>query len=328
MLKPIETEYKGYRMRSRLEARWGVFFDTLDIKWEYEKEGYDLDGIWYLPDFWLPEQKCWVEIKGQEPTSEELQKAKQLQVKSGRPVYILAGSIGVEQDDKYTFDWKLTFTCIGFINGEPMPCLWMECCDCSKIGLNPEYKSLCWGHLPYLSCQCYEKYRSDDLPIRKWAQMFAGSYGDEFSDRLIEAYKAARQARFEYKETHSKLRENLASAPTTPVLTIEDFNEHWNYIKKRVKSKKDGAKIAALLNGCLIEGVDNEKSVPTVIFRSTHNFYYNRLTQNIYCLATLEWAMSVELKRECKALLLPPIASSDCPQTVLSLQEMDCIIIE
>lgn len=25
----IETEYKGYRFRSRLEARWAVFFDTL-----------------------------------------------------------------------------------------------------------------------------------------------------------------------------------------------------------------------------------------------------------------------------------------------------------
>jgi hypothetical protein len=26
--KAIETHYKGYRFRSRLEARWAVFFDT------------------------------------------------------------------------------------------------------------------------------------------------------------------------------------------------------------------------------------------------------------------------------------------------------------
>jgi len=51
-MKAIETEYRGYRMRSRVEARWAVFFDTLDIKWEYESEGYDLDGTYYLPDFW------------------------------------------------------------------------------------------------------------------------------------------------------------------------------------------------------------------------------------------------------------------------------------
>ena len=28
----IETKYKGYRFRSRLEARWAVFFDALGIK--------------------------------------------------------------------------------------------------------------------------------------------------------------------------------------------------------------------------------------------------------------------------------------------------------
>lgn len=62
-LKPIQTEYKGYLFRSRLEARWAVFFDALGIKWEYEKEGYDLEGEWYLPDFWLPKEQKWVEIK-------------------------------------------------------------------------------------------------------------------------------------------------------------------------------------------------------------------------------------------------------------------------
>ena len=35
-LKAIETEYKGYRFRSRLEARWAVFFDACGVKWEYE----------------------------------------------------------------------------------------------------------------------------------------------------------------------------------------------------------------------------------------------------------------------------------------------------
>ena len=54
-LKPIETYYNGYRFRSRLEARWAVFFDALGIKWEYEPEGYELPGgIRYLPDFYLP----------------------------------------------------------------------------------------------------------------------------------------------------------------------------------------------------------------------------------------------------------------------------------
>jgi hypothetical protein len=63
-IKPIETVYNGYRFRSRLEARWAVFFDALNIKYEYEPEGFDLgDAGWYLPDFYLPEFDCFVEIK-------------------------------------------------------------------------------------------------------------------------------------------------------------------------------------------------------------------------------------------------------------------------
>lgn len=47
----IETEYAGYFFRSRLEARWAVFFDQLGIRWEYEPEGYETPFGRYLPDF-------------------------------------------------------------------------------------------------------------------------------------------------------------------------------------------------------------------------------------------------------------------------------------
>ena len=51
-IKAIETEYNGYKFRSRLEARWAVFFDALGIKYEYEPEGFKLpSGQEYLPDF-------------------------------------------------------------------------------------------------------------------------------------------------------------------------------------------------------------------------------------------------------------------------------------
>lgn len=63
-IKPIETFYNGYRFRSRLEARWAVFFDAADIEYEYEPEGFELeDGTRYLPDFYLPEYEWYVEIK-------------------------------------------------------------------------------------------------------------------------------------------------------------------------------------------------------------------------------------------------------------------------
>jgi hypothetical protein len=78
-----------------------VFFDSLGIEWWYEPEGFALrfnykdfivytfgadrdpqtfgrlDGkeYWYLPDFYLPELNYWVEIKGPNPTREDVEKA-------------------------------------------------------------------------------------------------------------------------------------------------------------------------------------------------------------------------------------------------------------
>ncbi len=53
-IKAIPTEYNGVKFRSRLEARWAVFFDKLGIKWLYEAEGYQTPYGNYVPDFWLP----------------------------------------------------------------------------------------------------------------------------------------------------------------------------------------------------------------------------------------------------------------------------------
>ncbi len=63
MIQAIETEYAGYKFRSRLEARWAVFFNAMGVKWYYEHEGYKLSSGWYLPDFWLPEMKIHFEVK-------------------------------------------------------------------------------------------------------------------------------------------------------------------------------------------------------------------------------------------------------------------------
>lgn len=63
-MQPIETIYDGYRFRSRLEARWAVFFKYSGIRYIYEPEGFRLaDGTTYLPDFYLPDYNTYVEIK-------------------------------------------------------------------------------------------------------------------------------------------------------------------------------------------------------------------------------------------------------------------------
>ncbi len=64
-MRPIETTYDGYKFRSRLEARWAVFFNSAGVEWQYETEGFELeDGRRYLPDFYLPKSGCFVEVKG------------------------------------------------------------------------------------------------------------------------------------------------------------------------------------------------------------------------------------------------------------------------
>lgn len=62
-MKPLPTRYGGCWFRSRIEARWAVFFTRLGLEWEYEQQGFKLDRSRYLPDFLLPELGLYVEIK-------------------------------------------------------------------------------------------------------------------------------------------------------------------------------------------------------------------------------------------------------------------------
>jgi len=66
-IKAIETNYGGYKFRSRLEARWAVFFNEVKIEWDYEPQGFRVETprgrINYLPDFWLGSGQ-WAEVKG------------------------------------------------------------------------------------------------------------------------------------------------------------------------------------------------------------------------------------------------------------------------
>lgn len=88
--KPIETRYKDHLFRSRLECRWAIFFDHMGFVWNYEAEGYEMDGLKYLPDFWLPGVRMFAEVK---PLIEKIEyrKVKALSKYSSRPVLLLVG---------------------------------------------------------------------------------------------------------------------------------------------------------------------------------------------------------------------------------------------
>jgi hypothetical protein len=58
----IEAVYKGRRFRSLLETRFVAQLDQREIAWQYEPER--IGSARYLVDFYLPDYKCWVEVKG------------------------------------------------------------------------------------------------------------------------------------------------------------------------------------------------------------------------------------------------------------------------
>jgi hypothetical protein len=121
-IKAIETKYKGYRFRSRLEARWAVFFDALKLAWDYEPEGYELPtkkwmtddpkdpGIEvvhrYLPDFYIRDCEMFVEIKGSTPTPDEFGKCSELAQQSGKAVLVCWGL--PYENPNYLYCWDTT----------------------------------------------------------------------------------------------------------------------------------------------------------------------------------------------------------------------------
>jgi len=138
MIKAIETHYKGYKFRSRLEARWAVFFDRLGVKWEYEPEGYgDKNGFAYLPDFVFDNPDgtpYFIEIKAKPPTGHEIKKARTM-ADNGMPGYILIGTPEAPRFDangKMTSgSWAMMFGVIADaysceIPCDPRPWIWME----------------------------------------------------------------------------------------------------------------------------------------------------------------------------------------------------------
>lgn len=88
-IKAIETKAFGCRFRSRLEARWAVFFTELGCCWEYEPQGFTLEHSGtYLPDFLVHDfphyqDTIWVEVKENNPTQNELNKLRELCCSTG-----------------------------------------------------------------------------------------------------------------------------------------------------------------------------------------------------------------------------------------------------
>lgn len=90
--KPIQTRYGGRLFRSRLEARYAVFFDGIKLAWEYEPEGFEFpSGERYLPDFYFKQIRMWGEVKPDFQTFEAENKAAAFVVATGYSALFLDG---------------------------------------------------------------------------------------------------------------------------------------------------------------------------------------------------------------------------------------------
>jgi hypothetical protein len=90
-IQAIPTSYAGCLFRSRIEARWAVFFDHLGIRWEHEPEGFETSAGRYLPDFRIRTvgRSQWFEVKPEDAPEDPRHAA--LAVESGMPVVIARG---------------------------------------------------------------------------------------------------------------------------------------------------------------------------------------------------------------------------------------------
>jgi hypothetical protein len=185
--KAIETRYGGCRFRSRLEARWAVFFDAVRIPWEYEPEGFELDSGRYLPDFFLPRQECWLEIKGRTATDRELRLAAELAEASSLPVYLFetgfssSGCFGVPEAQYLCGLFKCPDGTT--VESGDSGYMWCQCRACGYLGIEFNGRS---NRLPCKRKGCPRDLGHEDKGYNYDAPS------------IIRAYAAAKSARFEF----------------------------------------------------------------------------------------------------------------------------------
>ena len=89
--KAIPTTWNGIKYRSRLEARWAVFFDEMKIEVQYEPDAFRLPRANYLPDFYLEQFRFFGEVKPIELDARESQLIRELSAMTRCPVLQLIG---------------------------------------------------------------------------------------------------------------------------------------------------------------------------------------------------------------------------------------------
>lgn len=218
-IRAIETEYNGYRFRSRLEARWAVFFDALGVEYEYEPEGYEYwqgedgtGGYRWLPDFRLPKEGgVLVEVKGDdESLKKDWDKLSMAVDYHNTPAsdsgLLILGDIPNPCD--VTFGTVPTFSYLKWDKG--VTCDFAAFFDTaiyhSKKHLETGIENIFKRAYGYDLLKFEVNFSAGESPMPKCVSTDSKllAINDIHSyqfNRLKEAYRKARQARFEFGET-------------------------------------------------------------------------------------------------------------------------------
>jgi len=191
----ISTEYGSDLFRSRLEARWAIFFNELEIKFKYEPVRFELPSGSYLPDFWLPDQELWIEVKPKH-IWEGLDLCAELAQETGCRVYFC--NTGILQ--RMPEDWKMYHPAV-LVGLEPKM---LFGCTEGEEGRGMRFD------FPYLWCEC-TGCGTLDVQFMGWAGRNSHSsgccgfsYGKAwYTPRLEAAYRKARYTTFRKKSGYS-----------------------------------------------------------------------------------------------------------------------------
>jgi hypothetical protein len=174
-INALPSVFKGVTYRSRMEARWAVFMTEAKIPFFYEPEGYHLeDGAFYLPDFYLPNQDAFMEIKNPLAPEDSKKKPIALSRLTGKPVFVFEIPPTVPDWSHYDTEGATVYS------PDYADChqIWCCCPHCGRCEIKFD------GRADRIYCSCPRSAHGDK-----------GYNSDD--PRLLRAYEVATAWRFE-----------------------------------------------------------------------------------------------------------------------------------
>lgn len=148
-VKSIATEYNGIVFRSMLEAKHAVFMDAIGVSWMYEPKWFTCSrtGRHYLPDFYLPDLCCFIEIKPFLPSGSDIDRSfiaakesdERMKILWGRPRNpVILNDYYLNKNEFWPHSSGGMSLIISHLNDrelERMPVYWAKCPACGKIDI-------------------------------------------------------------------------------------------------------------------------------------------------------------------------------------------------